>query len=173
MIGVGLAVIAAVIIWPRQAELPLRTSDVAADAFKDATYSVDGRDVTLVNGIETEPAAPGSASQITTQFFGDDATGDLNGDGTPDTAFLLTQSGGGSGTFFYAAAAVKTASGYRGTNAILLGDRIAPQSTQIKDGQFIVNYAVREPGDPMTAQPSVGVTKRFALKGTTLIEMQK
>ena len=56
------------------------------------------------------------------------AVGDLNGDGTPDVAFLLTQSPGGSGTFYYAVVALRTATGYTGTNAVLLGDRIAPQT---------------------------------------------
>jgi len=92
-------------------------------------------------------------------YFGNEAEGDLNGDSQPDKAFLLTQSPGGSGTFFYVQAALKTVDGYRATNVILLGDRIAPQTTEIRDGRLLVNYADRNPGEPMTASPSLGVTK--------------
>jgi len=61
---------------------------------------------------------------------------------------------------------------YKGTNAILLGDRIAPQTTEIKNGQVIVNYADRAAGEPMTARPSVGVSKYLKVEGTTLVEAQ-
>ena len=102
-------------------------------------------------------------------YFGNEATGDLNGDGLPDTAFIFTQDGGGSGTFFYVAVHLNTATnGYKDTNAVFLGDRIAPQTTEIKNGELIVNYADRRPTDPMTTAPSVGVTKYLKVFGTTL-----
>ena len=170
---VGIIVVAAVLLWPGKAETPSRPAGASSDAYKNATYEIDGRQVTLVNGIASRvDATPGSASQTMTQYLGDGSTGDLNGDGISDTGFIITQSGGGSGTFFYAVAALKTPTGYQGTSAVLLGDRIAPQSTSIDNGQLIVNYADRAPGEPMTAQPSVGVTKRLILSGTTLTEVK-
>ena len=141
----------------------------AASSPRDATYIVEGKSVTLSNGVSEVEAAPGSASKVTTRYFGNDATGDLNGDGQADTGFVLTQSSGGSGTFFYAAAALKTKDGYTGTNAVLLGDRIAPQSTQISGGQLIVNYADRKPGEPFSTPPSVGVTKTFKVVDGKLV----
>lgn len=138
--------------------------------YKNATYTIEGNAVTLVNGEASSPGAPGSASMAETKYFGNDATGDLNSDGVPDVGFILTQSTGGSGTFYYAVAALKTADGYTGTNAVLLGDRIAPQTTQIKDGVLVVNYADRAPGEPMTAEPSVGVSKYLEIQNGTLAE---
>lgn len=138
--------------------------------YKNITYTIEGQPVALVGGRAEAPAAPGSAEQVVTQYFGNEATGDVNGDGMPDVAFILTQSGGGSGTFYYVVVALKTATGYEGTNALLLGDRIAPQTTEIRDGQVLVNYADRAPGEPMTAQPSVGVSKYFEVQGATLVE---
>ncbi len=140
---------------------------------KDATYTIDGQAVTLVNGKAEVEAAPGSASKITTTYFGNEAVGDLNGDGLPDTAFLLSQNTGGSGTFYYAAVALKTSSGYQGTNAVLLGDRIAPQTTEIKNGEVVVNYADRNPGEPMTTQPSRGVSKYLKVSGNQLLEVSQ
>ena len=127
---------------------------------KNATFTIDGATTTLVNGISQVPGAPGSASMITTKYFGNEATGDLNGDGLADTAFLITQDTGGSGLFYYAVVAIKTADGYKTTNAFLVGDRIAPQSTYIPTNsqELQVNYAERKPGEPMSAQPSVGAT---------------
>jgi len=138
----------------------------AATDYKNATYIIQGQSVTLVNG-RAESAIAGSASKTITQYFGNVATGDLSGDGVPDVAFLLTQDGGGSGTFYYVVVAVndngpstgadtRTIGSYKGTNALFLGDRIAPQTTEIHDGQLVVNYAERNSGEPMTAQPSVG-----------------
>ena len=140
--------------------------------YKNATYTIEGVSVRLVDGSAETSVGFGSTAKTITKRFGNEATGDLNGDGTPDAAFLLTQSRGGSGTFYYVAVAVNTSAGYQGTNAVLLGDRIAPQSTQIKNGTLIVNYAERKPSEPMTATPSMGVTKRFALKELTLIEVR-
>lgn len=127
-----------------------------AGDYKNGTYTINGEPVTLVGGSAATSAAPGSAAIVETQYFGNEASGDLNGDGVPDAAFILTQTSGGSGTFYYAVAALKTPAGYQGTNAVLLGDRVAPQTSEITDGEFIVNYADRAPGEPMTAQPSLG-----------------
>jgi len=144
----------------------------AVARYQDATYEVERRPVTLVNGVAEVAAAPGSASKVTTRVFGNEATGDLNGDGQADVAFVLTQSGGGSGTFYYIVAALKTAGGYVGTNAVLLGDRVAPQPTTIEGGIAIANYAERKPGEPMTAQPSVGVSKRVKVVDGRLVEVK-
>jgi hypothetical protein len=137
--------------------------------YKNATYVIEGQPVALVDGRAETPAAPGSASMVVTQYFGNEATGDLNGDGTPDVVFLLTQNSGGSGTFYYVVAALETAGGYEGTSAVLLGDRVAPQTTEIRDGQVIVNYAERRADEPMTARPSIGVSKYLKVEGTTLV----
>ena len=139
---------------------------------KDATYLVESRPITMVNGLSAVEAAPGSASKITTRYFGNDARGDLNADGREDVALLLTQEGNGSGTFFYVVVALRTTTGDQGTNAILLGDRIAPQSTSIEKGVIVVNYADRKQGEPMTKQPSVGVSRKFIIADSNLVEVK-
>jgi len=137
---------------------------------KNGTYTVDGTTVTLDNGVATTTVAPGSASVMTTQYFGNEAVGDLNNDGKADTALLLAQDGGGTGVFYFVTAALATSSGYTSTNAVFLGDRIAPQTTEIHNGIITVNYADRAPGEPFSAEPSVGVSKYFKVVGTTLVE---
>lgn len=142
---------------------------------KNAAYEIEGKMFTLVNGVSEVEAAPDSASKITTRYFGNDAKGDLNGDGEADIAFLITQDGGGSGLFYYAVVALKTAGGYKTTNAFFIGDRIAPQSTEINTSalELYINYAERKPGEPMTTQPSVGVTKYLKVSNDKLLEVVK
>ena len=140
--------------------------------YKNTTYTIEGQLVTLVNGHAEVPALPGSASKTVTEYFGNDATGDLNGDGILDVGFILTQDTGGSGKFYYAVVALKGANGYQGTNAVLLGDRIAPQTTEINGGQLIVNYADRKSDEPMSASPSVGMSKYLKVEGSSLVETE-
>lgn len=145
---------------------------------RNATYLIEGRSITLTNGLSEIEAAPGSAARITTRYFGNEVKHDLDGDGREDVAFLLTQETGGSGVFFYIVAALDTPDGYRGSQAFLLGDRIAPQTTNIDEGKtlrgtdrqnvIVVNYAVRRPGEPFTAQPSVGKSAWLKLDPTTM-----
>ncbi len=104
-----------------------------------------------------------------TRYFGNEVKGDFNGDGQEDSAYLFTQDGGGSGTFYYVT--VKLANGQE-LNAILLGDRIAPQTTEYRDGKIIVNYADRKPNEPMTTRPSVGVSKYLEVVNNQLVEIK-
>ena len=156
-----------------QTEEPANPPASATDP-QNAAYLIDGKEVTLVNGMAEQEAAPGSATKIVTKYFGNAVDIDLNSDGLMDSGFLLTQDGGGSGTFFYVAAAINKSGSTQGTNAIFLGDRIAPQSTNVdpnNPAQFIVNFAERKASDPMSAQPSVGVSRTFKLDNGTLVEV--
>lgn len=148
-------------------ELPQTTE---YPGYQNATFEVEGTPVSLVDGVSEIEAAPGSATKIVTKYFGNEAFGDLNGDGKEDVAFLITQDGGGSGTFYYIVAALQTEIGYQGTTAVLLGDRIAPQTTQIENGQIVVNYAKQKADDPLTAQPSIGVSKKIKVLDGKLVE---
>ncbi len=125
--------------------------------YKNAEYVIDGRIIRLTNGVSEIETASGSALKITTRYFGNEVKKDLDGDGREDVAFLLTQDTGGSGTFFYVVAALNKESGYIGSQGLLLGDRIAPQTTESGNGKIVlVNYAVRAPGEPFTIRPSIG-----------------
>lgn len=140
---------------------------------KNATYTIEGEQVTLRDGVAEVEAAPDSATKITTRYFGNEVRADLNNDGREDVVFLLTNDGGGSGTFYYVVAALTTPNGYVGSDAFLLGDRIAPQTTEMSQNPahqnvVVVNYAERAPGEPMTAQPSVGKSVWLKLDPTTL-----
>lgn len=139
---------------------------------RNSTIVVEGVSVTLKNGVAEVAAAPNSSQKITTRYFGNEAKGDVNGDGREDVAFLISQSGGGTGLFYYAVVALGTSDGYKTTNAFLVGDRIAPQTTQIQSDarELRVNYAERAAGEPMTAQPSVGATLYLKVTNAGVLE---
>lgn len=139
---------------------PLSTQEPTIADAKNATFTVEGTPVTLLNGTSEVAAAPGSASTIGTHYFGNEAQGDLNRDGRKDLAFLITQESGGTGVFYYAVVLLTTPQGFKATNAFRIGDRIAPQSTEINEsaGEVRVNYADRKPGEAMAAEPTVGAT---------------
>jgi len=59
-------------------------ADRTAPTPRDATYIIEGKPVTLVNGYSEVELAPPSASKTVTKYFGNEARGDLNGDGLED-----------------------------------------------------------------------------------------
>lgn len=155
-------------------QAPEKTATDVDDAGPlNATYSIDGQAITLVDGLSEVPTVAGSAAKITTQYFGNEVTTDLDGDGRADKVFLLTQTTGGTGTFYYVVAALNTEAGWVGSQAILLGDRIAPQTTEVSqdpnhENVIIVNYMVRAAGQAMIEQPTVGRSSWLKLDVPTL-----
>lgn len=143
-------------------------SNVATSA-KDATYYINGQAITLKDGVSETKPAPGSASKMTTRYFGNEITHDFDKDGRKDVAFLLTQETGGTGTFFYVVAALNKADGYVGSHGLLLGDRIAPQTTEMGKGDVVVvNYADRARGESFTTAPSIGKSMWLLLNTQTM-----
>lgn len=130
-----------------------------AVAVKNMSYVIDGTTFTLVDGKASVDTAPGSASKDIVTLFGEPVYGDINDDGIKDAALLLVRNGGGSGEFYYAVMAIASRglqNNYVATNALFLGDRIAPQTVEIHNGQALYNYAERKEGEAMTVQPSIG-----------------
>lgn len=159
--GIVLILVIVIGVWVfGQKRAPEAPDQAGLLGYKNATYSIDGTDVQLVDGY-AETAIPNSSTKIVTRYFGNDLVTDLNGDGRDDVVFLLTQETGGSGTFYYAVAALATDHGYVGSDGYYLGDRIAPQTINVSSNPkhvrvVVVNYVDRNEGEPMTAQPSLG-----------------
>ena len=166
LVSVLVVVVAAVALIYFRPKEKVDTQIVVKD-YKNTTYTINGEPVTLVNGVSG-----------TTRYFGNEVKHDLNDDGKEDVAFLLTQDNEGSGVFYYVVAALQTDTGYKGSHEFLLGDRIAPQSTNIDEGMtsagtnrqnvIVVNYAVRLPGEPFTTAPSVGKSVWIKLDPETM-----
>ncbi len=134
---------------------------------RNETYLIEKKSVTLIDGYNEAMITPVSAAKQITRYFGNEATGDFNNDGKEDVAFLLTQQGGGSGVFYYIAVDL---GGIGGTNALMLGDRIAPQTTEFKNGLINVNYAERNMDEPFTVAPSIGLSNYYKIVNNKLVE---
>ena len=142
---------------------------LSASDYKNAEYTIAGNPIRLIGGKSEIAAAPGSSSKIITTYFGNEIKKDLNNDGREDVVFLLTQTTGGTGVFFYVVAALATDNGYVGSQGLLLGDRIAPQTTESGGGRtVIVNYADRNSGESMITTPSVGKSLKLIFDITTM-----
>lgn len=132
--------------------LPEKTISIMPETdYKNISYTIDGQNVKLVNGISEVISGPGATEKTITKYFGNEVMKDLNNDGREDFVFLITQETGGSGVFFYVVAALNTENGFQGSQAVLLGDRIAPQTTESGPGNsIIVNYMDRADNEPIS-----------------------
>lgn len=124
---------------------------------RNSSFTVDENLIRLRDGLSETPVENSSA-KVVTRYLGNEAHGDLNGDGLTDQAFWVTHSTGGSGTYYYVVVALNLGDRYMTTNAFRVGDRIAPQAIEIhSDAQELhVNFSGRREGEPMTAQTSEG-----------------
>ena len=174
---IGAILVLGILIWKAPTSSKVANKAPVAEApsysdYKNTSYAVGGQNVFLKNGISIVEVVPGTAAKLETKVLGNEIKGDFNLDGKDDIAFFLTQSGNGSGTFYYAVVAVQNEDGtYKGTNAVFLGDRVAPQNILYSSGVLAVNYVDRASGEPMTTAPSVGKTKFLTLDIKRLVEL--
>lgn len=140
---------------------------LAADPLA-ASYEIDGKPVTLVDGLAEWAATPGSASRVQTRILGDPVEGDLDGDGVDDAVSWLLRQTGGTGSFYYLAAATNHAGGYQGSSAVLLGDRIAPAELTISNGVVRAGYRDRKPNEAMATRPAIRKTAYFTFENSGL-----
>lgn len=136
---------------PREEVAVPKNTDV-----KNLSYTVGSEAFVLTNGRSEIQSEQNSTTKNTLSIFGEPVYGDLNSDGVNDAAILLAHEPGGSGTFYYAVLAINTNGNYEATEAMFLGDRIAPQTVEIHDGRAVYNIAIRKGTDPMTTPPSIG-----------------
>ena len=153
---------------PGSAENQDEKDEILATDPLNAIYYFEGEEFQFINGVSEKEIEPGSAAKIYTEVFGEPVTGDLDFDGDDDTVLIFTHNPGGSGTFFYLGAAIKKEKGYKGLGAIFIGDRISPEGTQIENGLVIHNYADRGLDEPMSASPSIGMSKYLILEDEEL-----
>jgi len=165
--------IAAIAAIPASAIEPCRIEDPfepRAPDPADARYEIEGQTFTPESGCAAQPVAPpGAASALATEVFGDPVFGDLDGDGDEDAVLWLIHQPGGSGTFYYVAVAFREGSGFRGSRAALVGDRIEPGRLEIIDQRVAAHYLDRSPDQPMSAQPTIARSAQFTLTTSGLV----
>lgn len=152
------------------AETPTETPteapvEVTEDLLKNMTYQgiYDGP-VTLADGLYVgEPFVEGGASKPTITLFPMTAFGDLNNDGVHDAAVLLVENSGGSGSFVYLAAVLNNENIPENVSTLLLGDRVAPESIAIVNGEIVLEAATHAEDDPLCC-PSLKTRMTYSLQ---------
>jgi hypothetical protein len=145
----------AVLIFVMRSMLDRQAPQANSSSAEDLAVTIDQQSFVMKDGVAEQDAASGSAGKNTLRVVGEPVTGDLNGDGKPDTALLLQNAPGGSGMFYYAVVAVNDGDGYHASNVLPLGDRILPKTMDFTDGRFVYRFLERKPGEPMAAEPTV------------------
>ena len=148
----------AVLIFVMRSSLDRQVPQANPSSAENLTVTIDQQTFVMKDGVAEQDAAPGSAARNTLRVVGEPVTGDADGDGKPDTAMLLQNSPGGSGTFYYAVLAVNDGAGYHASNVLPLGDRIIPKTIDFTDGRFVYRFLERKPDEPMAAEPTVEKT---------------
>lgn len=109
--------------------------------FKEVTFSITGEPVSLEDGVAQVRTNLGGDALTTVRYFGNEVAHDVDGDGVNDWAFLVTQETDAGNEYVYLVAALKRDDGYVGSQAVLIGDNLMPQSTDKGEGRsVIVNY---------------------------------
>ena len=136
----------------------------------NGTFMIDNESITLSAGRNETQITPTSALVEETVLLDKFAYGDVNADDKEDTALLLARYGGGSGTFIYVAVFVSGPVTYRGSDALFIGDRVAPQSISINNGIVTVDYLDRGPDEAFAAEPTIPTSKQFIYKNGEFVE---
>lgn len=75
------------------------------------------------------------------QYFGTEALGDLDGDGTDDVAFITSRNFKDGNIAYYLCAAITSDKGKTGTNQIYIGEKIQGQEVTVENSVINVKYS--------------------------------
>ena len=121
----------------------------------NAGYYIDGIVYTLVNGnLEQQIEDSETFNKFKLTEF--KSSGDINGDGTDDTAVVLINDAGGSGTFYYIGILTSGNSPIV-ENTSFLGDRIEVKAINFVDGNFEVTYLDRDVETSFDQPPTIEI----------------
>ncbi|GJM39722.1 MAG: hypothetical protein DHS20C20_00040 [Ardenticatenaceae bacterium] len=151
-------------------EIPTETPlELTEELLNNMTYQgIYDEPVTLTKGLyEGEPFEEGGASKPTVTLIPFTAFGDLNNDGVNDAAVLLVENSGGTGYFVYLAAVLNNEGTPESVSTLLLGDRVAPESVIIANGEIIVEADTHAEDDPLCC-PSLKTRTTYGLQDGAL-----
>ena len=143
--------------------------EITAAALRSGTYAsqyVEEGSVVLVNGEFRD-----TARRVTVVLQPEYASGDLDGDGSPDAATVLSTNTGGTGTFQDLVVVRNDGGPVAASASRFLGDRVPVDRVRIVDGEIQLELTMHGPADPMCC-PTLEVTRRFRLEGSELVEIE-
>jgi hypothetical protein len=144
-------------------------TELSAAALRNASYPlpyVEEADISLIDGKFEDVSR-----RIVTLFVPEYAVGDMDDDGLPDAAVVLSTNTGGSGVFQDLAAVLNRDGRPASVATAFLGDRVPVDRIFIVEGEIHVDLTVHGPGDAMCC-PTLSVTRRFRLSEDALRELE-
>lgn len=150
---------------PEATPAPLDDLDLA-----NATYQgIYEEPIQLQGGVyEGEPFSAESAIRPRVVLSTLRADGDIDGDGDLDSAVLLSENSGGTGTFIYLAAVLNDNGTPVNAATTLLGDRVRIERFIVLNGEITLDLIVHGATDPMCC-PSKPINQTWAFNGAALI----
>lgn len=150
-VGVALSLCSQAYISNKQAER----------IFGNATYVVGlacaPQEATLAEGVHDEP-------YLYVEYANRYAYGDFNGDGLKDAAVIVTDSGGGTGTWYILAFLINDGEKWVHRASRVLDDRAIINSMREKNDKVLIDMFVHQEGDCM-AGPTKRVRNLYAYEG--------
>jgi len=148
-------------------------ADVSVDPAQSTYSGIFDEPVKLVAGrYEGAPFVAGGASRPVVMLLETPrASGDLTGDGEPESAVVLAANSGGSGTFVYLAVLGRSGAEPANLATVFLGDRVRVSELQIESGALSAQILAHAPGDPSCC-PSEQIVRRWRLAGGELVERE-
>ena len=144
----------------------------STDDLANATYvGIYDHPVTLTAGRwEGEPFVAGGAARPTAGLVEDFVlVGDLDGDGSDETAVLVWQSGAGSGTYSYLAVMGRRDESVVNLGTAPVGDRVQLRAGRIVSGRIQLDVVQQGPNDAACC-PTQTVTRSWELATAVLTE---
>ncbi len=125
---------------------------------KNVSYIIDGLSITLKDGLYSSPLTDATSSRITVKYAGNEVSGDIDGDGVFDKAYIISKETEGGNLYYYAAMLLDKKPSSITLSPIIIGDRVVVQKMYIDKDKIIINYLERKPGEDFKKEPSVADT---------------
>jgi hypothetical protein len=123
--------------------------------------------VELSNGSFEQGTTPGGADYISVKVTDFAASGDLDGDGSEETAALISENYGGTGVFVFLAIYSNTGSAPEFLTSAIVDDRPQLNSLSIEDGEVFLDATIHGPDEPMCC-PTLQTTRHYRMVNNQL-----
>jgi hypothetical protein len=144
---------------------PVSTPDTRSESIRNAQYQlglIDSLQVVQLTDGKFEQGTTGGADTISVLMTDFIASGDLDGDGSDETAVLVSENYGGTGVFVFLA----VYSDVNGTPTFLtsaiVDDRPQLNSISIEDNEVFLDATIHGPDEPMCC-PTLRSTRHYRL----------
>ncbi len=155
-------------VSPTTAAAVPTVASLTASRLKNGTYKLPqlGETVTLVNGkFDRETSG---TDIVHAALLDPIAFGDLNGDGVEDAAILLSENGGGTGTWISVVAVLNQGGTPMQSANHLIDDRAQIRGMTVQNGRIVVDAIIHGVQDPMCC-PNFPVGETLQLRNNSLI----